>query len=68
MRLIFPETSYQGLQFEHKNDTIPIRIKSDVIIQSWLYGLLQQLQENQILACSSLTLIFPFNVPDFPQG
>ena len=49
MRLIFPETRHPGLQFEHKNEAIPIRIKSDMIFQSWLYMLLQQLQENRIL-------------------
>ena len=68
MRLIFLETRYSALQFEHKNETIPIRIESDMIIRSWLYRLLQQLRENRILACSSLLPIFPFNAPDFPQG
>ena len=46
MRLIFLETKYPGLQFEHKNKTIPIKIESDEIIRNWLYRLLQQLQEN----------------------
>ena len=32
MRLIFPETRHMGLQFEHKNETIPIRIESDMIL------------------------------------
>ena len=49
MRLIFPETRHPGLQFEHKNETIPIRIESDMIFWSWLYMLLQQLRENRIL-------------------
>ena len=49
MRLIFPETRHPGLQFEHKNETIPIRIESDIIFQSWLYRLLQQLRENWTL-------------------
>ena len=49
MRLIFPETRHQRLQFEHKNETIPIRIESDIIFRSWLYMLLQQLRENRIL-------------------
>ena len=49
MRLIFPETRHLGLQLEHKNETIPIRIKSDMIFQSWLYRLLQQLRENRTL-------------------
>ena len=49
MILIFPETRHPGLQFEHKNETIPIRIESDMIFWSWLYMLLQQLRENQIL-------------------
>ena len=47
MRLIFPETIHPGLQFEHKNEIIPIRIESDMIFQSWLYKLLQQLRENR---------------------
>ena len=46
MRLIFPEIRHPGLQFEHKNKTIPIRIELDMIIWSWLYRLLQQLREN----------------------
>ena len=49
MRLIFPETRHPGLQFEHKNEAIPIRIESYMIFQSWLYILLQQLQENRTL-------------------
>ena len=49
MRLIFPETSHPGLQFEHKNVAISIRIKSDMIFRSWLYMLLQQLRENRTL-------------------
>ena len=49
MRLIFPETRHLVLQFEHKNETIPIRIEADMIFQNWLYMLLQQLRENQTL-------------------
>ena len=49
MRLIFPETRHPELQFEHKNETIPIRIEADMIFQSWLYRLLQQLRENRTL-------------------
>ena len=49
MRLIFPETRHQRLQFEHKNETIPIRIELDIIFRSWLYMLLQQLRENRTL-------------------
>ena len=49
MRLIFPETRHPGLQFEHNNEAIPIRIESDMIFRSWLYRLLQQLQENRTL-------------------
>ena len=49
MKLIFLETRHPGLQFEHKNETIPIRIESDMIFQNWLYRLLQQLRENWIL-------------------
>ena len=68
MRLIFLETRHPELQFEHKNETIPIRIESDMIFQSWHYELLQQLRENRILVCSSLPPIFPFNALDFLQG
>ena len=49
MRLIFPETRHPGLQFEHKNEAIPIRIELDMIFLSWLYMLLQQLRENRTL-------------------
>ena len=49
MRLIFPETRHQRIQFEHKNETIPIRIELDIIFRSWLYMLLQQLRENRTL-------------------
>ena len=49
MRLIFPETRHPGLQFEHKNETTPIRIESDMIFRNWLYRLLQQLRENWTL-------------------
>ena len=46
---IFPKTRHPGLQFEHKNETIPIRIEVDMIFQNWLYRLLQQLRENRTL-------------------
>ena len=49
MRLIFSETRHLELQFEHKNETIPIKIESDIIFRNWLYMLLQQLRENRIL-------------------
>ena len=49
MRLIFPEPRHPGLQFEYKNETIPIRIEVDMIFQIWLYRLLQQLRENRTL-------------------
>ena len=49
MRLIFPETRHPGLQFEYKNEAIPIGIESDMIFWSWLYMLLQQLRENRTL-------------------
>ena len=47
MRLIFPKTRHPRLQFEHKNETIPIRIESDMIFRYQLYRLLQQLRENR---------------------
>ena len=49
MRLIFSETRHPGVQFEHKNEAIPIRIESDMIFRNWLYMLLQQLRENRTL-------------------
>ena len=49
MRLIFLEIRHLGLQFEHKNEVILIRIESDMIFWSWLYMLLQQLRKNQTL-------------------
>ena len=49
IRLIFPNTRHPGLQFEHKNEAIPIRIESDMIFLSWLYMLLQQLREIRTL-------------------
>ena len=49
MRLIFPETRHSVLQFEHKNETIPIRIEENMIFRNWLYRLLQQLRENRTL-------------------
>ena len=49
MRLIFLETRHPGLQFEHKNEAIPIRIESNMIFRSWLYMLLQQLRKNRTL-------------------
>ena len=47
MRLIFPKPRHPGLQFEHKNKTIPIRIELDMIFWSHLYKLLQQLRKNR---------------------
>ena len=52
IRLIFSETRHPELQFVHKNEIIPIRIESDMIFRSWLYRLLQQLQENRSLLSS----------------
>ena len=49
MRLIFSEARHTRLQFEHKNEAILIKIESDMIFRSWLYMLLQQLQENRTL-------------------
>ena len=49
VRLIFSETRHPGLQFEHKNEIIPIKIESDIIFRSWFYRLLQQLRKNRTL-------------------
>ena len=43
----FPRNQTSGLQFEHKNETISIRIESNMIFRNWLHRLLQQLRENQ---------------------
>ena len=61
IRLIFPETRHPGLQFEYKNKTISIEIKSDMIFWSWLYRQIQQLWKNWILTCSSLPPISTFD-------
>ena len=58
MSLIIPETRHLGLQFEHKNEAITIRIESDIIFRSWLYMLLQQLRENR-------TLLAPYSYQSF---
>ena len=49
MKLIFLETRHPGLQFEHKNKAIPIKIELDMIFWNWFYMLLQQLRENRTL-------------------
>ena len=49
MILNFLETRHLGLQFECKNEVIPIKIESDMIFRNWLYMLLQQLRENRTL-------------------
>ena len=49
IRLIFVETRHPGLQFEHKNEVIPIIIESNMIFRSWVYMMLQQLRENRTL-------------------
>ena len=49
MRLIFSKTRHPGLQFEHKNEAISIKIESYMIFRNWLYMLLQQLRENRNL-------------------
>ena len=68
MRLIFPETRHPGLQFEHKNKAIPIRIKSDMIFRSWLYMLLQQLRENRTLLAPHSHKSFHFIHKIFPKA
>ena len=58
MKLIFPKTRHPGLQFEQKNETTPIIIESNMIFRSWLYRVLQQLQENR-------TLLAPYSHQSF---
>ena len=68
MRLIFPETRHPGLQFEHKNEIIPIRIELDMIFLKLALQAITAVAGKPNLACSSLPPIFSFNAPDFPQG
>ena len=68
MRLIFPETRYPGLQFEHKNEAIPIRIESDMIFRSWLYMLLQQLRKNRTLLAPHCHQSFHLMHQIFPKA
>ena len=68
MRLIFPETRHPGLQFEHKNKAIPIRIESDMIFRSWLYMLLQQLRENRTLLALHSHQSFHLMYQIFPKA
>ena len=68
MRLIFPETRHPGLQFEHKNEAIPIRIESDMIFRSWLYMLLQQLRENRTLLAPHSHQFFHLMHQIFPKA
>ena len=68
MRLIIPETRHPGLQFEHKNETIPIKIELDMIFSKLALQAVTAVAEKPNLACSSLPPIFSFNAPDFLQG
>ena len=68
MRLIFPDTRHLGFQFEHKNEAIPIRIKSDMIFRSWLYMLLQQLRENWTLLAPHSHQSFHLMYQIFPKA
>ena len=67
MRLIFPETRHPGLQFEHKNETIPIRIELDMIFSKLALQAVTAVAGKSNLACSSLPPNFPFNAQDFSQ-
>ena len=68
MRLIFPETRHPGLQFEHKNEAILIRIESDMIFRNWLYILLQQLRENWTLLAPHSHQSFHLMYQIFPRA
>ena len=68
MRLIFLETRHLGLQFEYKNEAISIRIELDMIFQSWLYMLLQQLRENRTLLAPHSHKSFHFIHKIFPKA
>ena len=69
MRLTFLETRHSGLQFEHKDKTIPIRIKENMI---FFFNL--ALRATTVVTgkpnftCSSLPPISKFNVIDFPKS
>ena len=68
MRLIFPETRHPGLQFEHKNEAIPIIIELDMIFLRLALYAVTAATGKPNFACSSLSPIFPFNALDFPKG
>ena len=68
MRLIFPETRHLGLQFEYKNETIPIRIEEDMIFLNLALQAVTVTTEKSNFACSSLSPISKFNAPDFSNG
>ena len=68
MRLIFPKTRHPGLQFEYKNEAIPIRIKSDIIFLKLALYAVTAATGKPNFTCFSLSPIFPFNAPDFPKG
>ena len=68
MRLIFLETRHPGLQFEHKNEAILIRIKSNMIFRNWLYILLQQLRENRTLLATHSHQSFHLMHKIFPKA
>ena len=67
MRLMFPETRHLGLQIEHKNNTIPIRIEEDMIFLNLSLHDVTIVTRKPNFACSSLPLIIEFNAPDFPK-
>ena len=68
MRLIFPKTRHLGFQFEHKNETISIRIDEDMIFLNLALQPIIVVMGKPNFACSSLPPISKFNAPNFPKG
>jgi len=68
MWLIFPETKHSGLQIEHKNETILIKIEEDMIFLNLALQAVTVATGKPNFACSSLLPISEFNAPNFPKG
>ena len=68
MRLIFLETRHPEFQIELKNETIPIRIKEDMIFLNFALQAITVATGKLNFACFSLPPISKFNAPNFPKG
>ena len=68
MRLIFLETRHPEFQIELKNETIPIRIKEDMIFLNFALQAITVVTGKLNFACFSLPPISKFNAPNFPKA